>query len=106
MAAQTLGDELLQRARKAPYVFRELPLAGKTAAGDFLNAIVDLAFLEGDEWVVVDYKTDQNKSVSLGKYKEQLGYYGELLATLTKKPVKESYLYFLRFPENPVERVK
>ena len=106
MAAQALGDELLQRAKKSSHVFRELPLAGKTSSGDFLNAIVDLAFLEGEEWVVVDYKTDQKKSVSLAKYKEQLGYYGELLTNFTSKPVKESYLYFLRFPENPVERVK
>jgi ATP-dependent helicase/nuclease subunit A len=106
LASQALGQELLLRAKKSTQVFRELPLAGKTASGEFLNAIVDLAFLEGDEWVVVDYKTDQKKSSCLEKYKEQLGYYGELLRTFTNKPVKESYLYFLRFPEKPVEEVK
>jgi ATP-dependent helicase/nuclease subunit A len=97
MAAHALGQELLQRARKSSHVFRELPLAGKTSSGDFLNAIVDLAFMERGEWVMVDYKTDgDNWKNSLEKYREQLRYYTRLLKSATGKPVKEVYLYFLK----------
>ncbi len=96
MAAQALGQEILQRAKKSPHVFRELPLAGKTSSGDFLNAIVDLAFLEGDEWVVVDYKTDRDMEKGMEKYQQQLGYYSDLLGRFSGRKVKETYLYFLR----------
>ena len=96
MAALALAQALLQRAKKSPHVFRELPLAGKTSSGQFLNAIVDLAFLEGDEWVVVDYKTDRDMEKQKEKYREQLGYYGELLTQFTGRKVKETYLHFLK----------
>ncbi|HUO58240.1 MAG TPA: PD-(D/E)XK nuclease family protein, partial [bacterium] len=106
MASQALSQEILRRAKKSPHVFRELPLTGKSPDGSFLNAIVDLAFLEGDEWVVVDYKTDKDMEKDLGKYRQQLGYYGELLTRFTGKKVKESWLYFLRHGGQAAQAVK
>ena len=103
MAVQALGQELLQRAKKSPHAFRELPLSGKTSSGEFLNAIVDLAFLEGDDWVVVDYKTDRDIEKEKEKYTRQLGYYAELLTRFTNRKVKETYLYFLK--HNKVELI-
>ncbi len=99
MASRALKGELLQRAKKSPQVFRELPLSGKTSAGEFLNAIMDLAFLEGNEWVIVDYKTDQDMEREKDKYKEQLGYYSQLLEKFTNYKVKEVFLYFVRHNE-------
>jgi ATP-dependent helicase/nuclease subunit A len=96
MAAQTLENPLLQRARRAPKIFRELPLTGRMADGKLLNAILDLAFLEGEEWVVVDYKTDKDMEKEKEKYGLQLGYYAELLTRFTGRSVKEKFLYFLR----------
>jgi ATP-dependent helicase/nuclease subunit A len=109
MAAKALGQELLQRAKKSPQIFRELALTGKSEDGSFLNAVIDLAFLEGDEWVVVDYKTDnfetdQDMEKRKEKYRQQLSYYNQLLEIFTKRKVKGSYLYFLR--NNLVENVK
>jgi ATP-dependent exoDNAse (exonuclease V) beta subunit len=93
---KTLQNELLQRARKTGKIFRELPMTGAIEKGMFLNAVIDLAFLEGDEWVIVDYKTDQDMEKRKEKYRLQLGYYGELLTRLTGRKVKNAYLYFLR----------
>ncbi len=104
LAAQAQGQEILQRAGKSPHVFRELPLAGKTSSGEFLNAVIDLAFLEDGEWVVVDYKTDRDTQKDLGKYRQQLGYYEELLERFTGRKVKATYLYFLR--NGHLEKVK
>jgi ATP-dependent helicase/nuclease subunit A len=93
---KALQSELIQRARRSGKVFRELPLTGKQEDGTYLNAVIDLAFLEGDQWVVVDYKSDKNREQRKEKYEKQLDYYADLLKKHTKKNVKETRLYFLR----------
>ena len=95
-AAKALQSGMIQRARKSPNLFHELPLTGKQEDGSFLNAVIDLAFLEGDEWVIVDYKTDQDMETLKEKYRQQLGHYAELLKRFTGRKVKESHLLFLR----------
>jgi len=94
-ATEALEGALLKRAKGSSQVFRELSLTGKGPEDALLNAVVDLAFLEGEEWVVVDYKTDREMG-DIEAYKKQVGYYGDLLEKMTQKKVKESYLYFLR----------
>jgi len=93
---KTLKDKLVKRAKDSKKVFRELPLTGKREDGTYLNAILDLAFLEDDQWVIVDYKSDSDEKERKEKYQKQLGIYGELLEKLTSRKVKEIYLYFLR----------
>jgi ATP-dependent helicase/nuclease subunit A len=48
--------------------------------GRLLEGIIDLAFLEPDRWVVVDFKTDTIASV---RYERQLQWYVYALAKLT-----------------------
>ena len=93
---KALKSELIQRARDSKKVFRELPITGKQEDGSYLNAVIDLVFLENDEWVIVDYKSDQDPKKLEEKYKKQLGYYGKMLLEVTGKKVKETNLYFLR----------
>jgi ATP-dependent exoDNAse (exonuclease V) beta subunit len=93
---KALGQELFQRARRSNRVFREVPLAGKLPTAGFLNAIVDLAFLEGDQWVLVDYKTDRELGKHQEDYRQQMDYYRQLLEHLTGYRVKETFLYFIR----------
>jgi ATP-dependent exoDNAse (exonuclease V) beta subunit len=95
LAARALEGDLLTRAKRSPHVFRELSLTGKGMDGSLLNAVVDLAFLEEEEWVVVDYKTDRELG-NLDSYRKQVGHYGDLLEKLTGRKTKESWLYFLR----------
>lgn len=61
----------------------------------FLQGIIDTAFVEDDQWVLVDYKTDRVKSGDelIRRYKIQMDLYKEALETLTNMPVKASYIY-------------
>jgi ATP-dependent helicase/nuclease subunit A len=99
LAVKGLKNNLLQRAKASSQVFRELSLTGKNADGVYLNAVIDLAFLEDGAWVVVDYKTDKDTQRGMESYQKQLGYYSGLLETFTHLKVKEAYLYFLRKDE-------
>jgi ATP-dependent exoDNAse (exonuclease V) beta subunit len=96
LAEKALTNNLLKRAKGSTYVFKELSLTGKTAEGKLLNAVIDLAFLEADEWIIVDYKTDRDPRRGQEAYRRQLNYYGQLLEEFTHKKVKEKHLYFLR----------
>lgn len=96
MAARALKHPIVLQAKGSGRVFRELPVTGKQKDGTYLNAIIDMAFLENDEWVIVDYKTDQDPDKLKEKYEKQLGLYSELLEGLTGKKVKGRHLYFLR----------
>ena len=96
MALPVLQSPILQRARDSKKVFRELPLTVQDEDGTYLNAVLDLAFLDKDEWVIVDYKTDQVPEKLKDKYSQQLGYYRKLLEESTHHKVKEAHLYFLR----------
>ncbi|MBE5934180.1 MAG: helicase-exonuclease AddAB subunit AddA [Lachnospiraceae bacterium] len=62
------------------------------------QGIIDMFFEEDGELVLVDYKTDRVKKkdgeeVLIERYKVQLDYYRQALEQLTKKKVKEVYIY-------------
>lgn len=62
-----------------------------------LQGIIDLFFQEGEDIVLVDYKTDYveegNEEEIIDRYRTQLNYYKEALEKVTGKKVKERYLY-------------
>lgn len=100
-----LGRRMIQSKR----VEKELPFSmlydGKRVYKDlndgenlFLQGIIDTIFLEGDQWVLVDYKTDRAKSREelISRYKIQLDLYKEALERLTPYKVKETYIYSFR----------
>ena len=62
-----------------------------------VQGIIDAFFEEGDEIVLVDYKTDYvsryNKQELIEKYRVQLDYYAKALEKITKKKVKEKIIY-------------
>ena len=78
-AAQTvveaLRHPLLERARQAGQRHRELPILIKDDLVGLLEAVIDLAFLEDDAWIVVDFKTDVEDAQRLPKYRRQVGWY-------------------------------
>ena len=65
-----------------------------------VQGILDLAFLEDGKWVLVDYKTDRVSEQAVEKaaqgYAVQLDLYARALEEISKIPVKERYLYFMR----------
>lgn len=62
-----------------------------------VQGIIDAYFYEGDEIVLVDYKTDYVPEGRVGyladKYGIQLEYYAQALERMTGKRVKERYIY-------------
>ena len=105
-------SDLGQRLIASKRVERELPFSmlfdGNRVYPDvengerlFLQGIIDTAFVEDDQWVLVDYKTDRVKSGDelIRRYKIQMDLYKEALERLTNMPVKASYIYSFRLHE-------
>ena len=104
-----LQSELAERfreAQKTDVLFREqhfmlrLPhnelFEGSTISEDvLLQGIIDAFFLEDDEIVLVDYKTDHVRDADtlVGRYKKQLDLYARALESITGKTVKEKLIY-------------
>jgi len=61
-------------------LYRELPVIAKLDDGSLLEGRMDLAWTNGSEWTVVDYKTD---SANRGRYRRQLQMYGLALERAT-----------------------
>ena len=74
---------LLERARAAHPCHRELPFHLPLADGRLLEGVIDLAFMEQDRWVVVDFKSD---SGSTARYERQLQWYLFALSRITGSP--------------------
>ena len=62
-----------------------------------VQGMIDCAFLEGDGWILLDYKTDHitDENAFVDEYRPQLEWYAVALRELTGKPVLESWLYAL-----------
>ncbi len=109
MAEAFLRTPLYERIRSSPRVLREQSFnlqAGAQSIGFegeeemLVQGILDLAFLEDGKWVLVDYKTDRVSEQAVEKaaqgYAVQLDLYARALEEISKIPVKERYLYFMR----------
>jgi ATP-dependent helicase/nuclease subunit A len=86
-----LQHPLLDRARGAASrggLRREVPLALTAPGADdsLVEGVVDLAFVEGDGWVVIDFKTDQEIGESLDTYRRQVALYVEAIRRATGQP--------------------
>lgn len=104
------SSPLGQRILNAREVKREVPFNQLRLAAEIMDdtiipdekllvqGVIDLFFYEGDEIVLVDYKTDyiteDNREELISFYQPQLTLYKEALETIQGKKVKESYLYF------------
>ncbi len=109
MAEAFLRTPLYKRIKASPRVLREQSFnlqvdahsVGFEGTGKMLvQGILDLAFLEDGQWVLVDYKTDRVSEQTVEKtaqgYAVQLDLYARALTDISGIPVKERYLYFMR----------
>ena len=87
-ALATLQHPLLRRAAAAERCHRELPVVLPLAGGRTLEGVIDLAFLENNEWTVVDFKTDAELATSRARYERQVQWYVHALSALTGLPAK------------------
>lgn len=109
-----LQGDIAARARRSPMVRAEQPFclrmsakeAGLSETSDenvVVQGVIDLCFVEGGKWIVVDYKTDR---VSKGeaqqaakKYEVQLNLYAKALSRITGMDVAQKHVYFLKIGE-------
>lgn len=108
MIANFFNTEIGSRMIKSPDVRREIPFVIKKQANEIINhldendviliqGIIDCYFYEGEEVVIIDYKTDDISQVSIDmvkeKYRPQILSYKEAVEKITGKRVKGCYLY-------------
>ena len=74
-----------RRAQRAGRLRREVPLAWHEESGSIVEGTADLVLEEGDAWLVVDFKTDEQ--VDVFKYRNQVSTYVKALAQVTGAPV-------------------
>ena len=109
MIADFVLSPLGQRVLNAPYFRREwsftlfIPtervIPGYPAGERLIvQGTIDLCFLEEDEWVLVDYKTDRaaDDEEIISRYGTQIDVYAEALQALTGKKVKQAILCLVR----------
>jgi len=89
IAADALAHDLLARARRAEArgaCRRETPVTLTLEDGTLVEGVVDLAFEDAGQWVVVDYKTDREIATGGEQYRRQLAAYVSSFAGATGLP--------------------
>jgi len=85
---RALAHPLLTRADAATRVLRESPATLTLEDGRVLDGVIDLAFVENGEWIVVDFKTDADLDAKRRHYARQLLWYTLALTKLTGLPAR------------------
>lgn len=112
MAQQFVSSSLITRCINSPEVYKEYrftitvsasmvdPQLDSQYSGEkiILQGAVDLAFVEDNELVIVDYKTDKVKDVAelYSMYHNQLKIYKDAMEQCTDYRVKECLIYSIR----------
>ncbi|MEN6324820.1 MAG: UvrD-helicase domain-containing protein [Syntrophomonas sp.] len=102
------ASPLGQRVLAAEKIYREVPFNLRVDAGEIIDGlesaetmliqgVIDLYFQEGEELVLVDYKSDWlvagQEADLAARYHTQLEWYKKALERIQGRTVKESYLY-------------
>jgi ATP-dependent helicase/nuclease subunit A len=75
VVATVLAHPLIARARVSTSIKRETPVSWLQKDGTLIEGVLDLAFDEGDDTVVVDFKTDHELAAGETRYRAQLQQY-------------------------------
>ena len=91
-ALEALKHPLIERARRAKNVRRELPIMLKLDGARVLEGVIDLAFHAEDRWHIVDFKTDADLERNRARYTRQLEWYALAVARLNNSSVEAHLL--------------
>ena len=84
-----LRHELMDaRADRVERLRRETPVTWTQPDGMLIEGVLDLAFDEGDETIVVDFKTDHELSAGEARYRAQLQKYVDAVAAATGRAAR------------------
>lgn len=99
-AAAFYGSPLGQRLLHAEEVRREwsFNLLLDDQTGTLLQGVIDCAFMENGEWILLDYKTDRivDEEAFCTRYSMQIEWYARALERITGKNVRQLWLYAIR----------
>lgn len=104
-----LLSDIAGRARRSGRCLFEAPFCLQMSAEEagvmdskdvvIVQGVIDLCFLEENQWVIVDYKTDRvsatDTNMAAEKYRVQLELYQKALERITKISVKQKCIYYL-----------
>ena len=102
-----LKSDLAKRMRNSQKVRRELPFSMMLEADEiydtmqnseekiFVQGVIDVLFDEGDNLILIDYKTDKGDEEEKikNRHEFQLNLYAKAIEKIFKKKVNEKYLY-------------
>lgn len=102
LSTKCLTHPLGERIRRGQRLFREVPFA-VILDEKIVEGKIDLLWAEDNDWVIVDYKTDQILKDNLAQrftlYREQGIYYARAIQQITGRKVKEVIFFFVRLGE-------
>ncbi len=84
VVTRALQQPLLAQARGATQCRRETPVTLPDADGTLVEGVVDLAFLQAETWMVVDFKTDPDIESQLPIYTRQVALYAAAIGGATQ----------------------
>ena len=90
LVAGILAEPLIQRAAAAAArnaCYREMPITLRLATGAIVEGIVDLAYDDGERFVVIDFKTDRELEGNVARYEQQVRIYAAAIRAATGRPV-------------------
>jgi ATP-dependent exoDNAse (exonuclease V) beta subunit len=89
-AERILGHDVMSRARQAAIrglCRRESPIVCTLDDGTLVEGVVDLAFEEQGQWIVVDFKTDRQIGADgIERYRRQVALYASAIQRATGQP--------------------
>lgn len=103
-------SKLYQRVKASSYVKKEFPFQAELGADRLSNVIpnigehlvtvqgiADLIFIENDNWILVDFKTDHVASPAVleQRYRPQMELYAKMIQDITHKKVAQKIIYSL-----------
>ena len=91
VAVSALAQPLLRRAAAASAqgaCRREAPILARLEDETLVECIADLAFRDADEWVVVDFKTDEELGPQEQRYRRQVALYVRGIAEATSEKAR------------------
>ncbi len=86
--AAALAHPLIKAARRAEQRYREYPLTLRLDGDRVVEGVIDLAFLEGGKWTIVDFKTDADSAETRAQYQRQLQWYAFAMTQMTGLPAR------------------
>ena len=105
--ARVQTSDTWNRAQESPQQLIEAPFVRLERADDqdkIVRGVIDLAFLEGDSWVLVDYKSDRvgkdadkAEATLRSRYQAQLDAYAEAWEQITGQKVSERGLLLTHY---------